>query len=378
VALRLRLFRLLFGAKGHSRSFLLISGTILSAAAALAVSGLPTYALVPALAGFGLCLTALLHALFPPLASWMDGLPRRLALGMWALLVLPLALLGFSSTAVIVLVLFSGGFMMGIVLWRVLSRLSGYGREDTQSEMGRDGRAIMVAIVVLATGSLVGSFLLGYYRLHESGAIGVAITFGNGGMLLGIMPSIGRLLGVSGRSGDHPGHLLGPLLRDVAFAAIVAGVVGYEISLAAEGTGALSSVPTFVLVIVLVGYLGVLARSLISVGRKLEPRNPLLVASFGMILLYVPLVVILSNPPATVARLYGAAQAAGLLAVTVYIGMARQWQEEIQRFSNRLQEAINKGISVKVTIGAPEEDPGEDKAEKRGFFRRQRKHSKGG
>ncbi len=135
------------------------------------------------------------------------------------------------------------------------------------------------------------------------------------------------------------------------------------------------------MLVVLLGYIGVLGRSLLSVGGKLEPHNPLLAASFGMLLLFSPLVVLLSNPPATVARLYGAAQAIGLVAVIVYIGLAQRWQEEIQRLSTRLQEAVNRGISVKVSIGEADEaasERGGGRRRRRLFRRRSRGRKKVG
>ncbi len=307
----------------------------------------------------------------------MDSLSRTASIGMWALLTLPLAFLGFSSTAVIVLVLFSGGFMMGVVLWRSLAKVLGASEEAAkpleEETEARDRKGCLMVISVIAFGSLAASFIMGYYRLHETGALGVALVFGNSGLLLGVLPAVSWILGIAGGNRDPHASQFRPLLRDVLYLSVIAGLIGYEISLAAEGGEALSSIPTFVLLVVLLGYLGVLGRSLLSRGGKLEPHKPLLAASFGMLLLFSPLVVLLSNPPATVARLYGAAQAAGLVAVVVYIGVAQRWQKELQSLSARLQEAVNRGVSVRVTIGSGEEaasQGGKGRRRRRRLFRR--------
>lgn len=370
--------------QGHTRTFLLASVSLFIAAVVLARLGLSAEAVVPAMFGFGLSLVALLHAVFPSFGAWMDALPKPATLGAWSLFAALLAYVAFSSTVVILLVLFLGGFMMGIVLWRFLGRVMGTSgaaasTADNAAETKGLSPAILVTMAFVATGSVLGSFLMGLHRLHEAGPLGVALVFGNGALLLGTLPTIAGLLGVGRTIPTSRRVLFLQLLRDLVFAAVLGGLIGYEVSLAASGEPSLPSVPTYVLLLIVVlGYLGVLGRFFLHVGKDLKPDNPLLVASFGMLLLFSPTVVLLSSPAATLTRVYGAAQASGLLAVLLYLGLVASWEEEIHGLGLRVRQALNRGVTFNISINAePEEDARGEKGRRlRGYFARRRARRK--
>ncbi|MCJ2532230.1 MAG: hypothetical protein LN413_08050, partial [Candidatus Thermoplasmatota archaeon] len=90
---------------GPTRSLMLAGLANFSLAVILAGTGLGTLAALPALLGFGLSLAALVYAGLPPMASRFSELDRPRWFAMWALLTVLLAFLGFSSAAVIVVVL---------------------------------------------------------------------------------------------------------------------------------------------------------------------------------------------------------------------------------------------------------------------------------
>ncbi len=105
---------------GPTRTLILAGLANFSAAVILAGTGLGTLAAVPALLGFGLSLAALVYAGLPQIASRFSDLDRPRWFAMWALLTVLLAFLGFSSAAVIVVVLFVAGFTAAHVFWDLL------------------------------------------------------------------------------------------------------------------------------------------------------------------------------------------------------------------------------------------------------------------
>lgn len=364
---------------GHTRPFVLTSILLFAASMVLVQLEFRNQALVPAMLGFGLALTALLYAVFPSFGAWMDSLPRPATVGVWSLLAALLAFVAFSSTVVILLVLLLGGFMMGVVLWRFLGRMFGAAAEppaegDEEGQPDLASPAILIIMTLVATGSVIGSFFMGIYRLHEAGPLGLALAFGNGALLLGILPTVAALLGLARTPLASPRLLFRQLLRDLLFGAVLGGLIGYEVALATSGQPSLPFVPTTVLLLIVVlGYLGVLVRFFLHVGKDLQPDNPLLVASFGMLLLLSPTVVLLSSPAATLARVYGAAQASGLLAVLLYLALMGSWEEEFAGLGLRIREALNRGVSFHISINDGPDGRGDQNGGRgRGFFRRRR------
>lgn len=333
------------------RLFLLVAGLVLAAAVLTGILLGPRYALVPGLIGFGLCLVALFRGAIPSLSTWVERLGKPAALAAWAALVLAFAIVGFSSTAVIVIVLFIGGFVAGNVAWRLLG--NALGMRERPPAMGNHSESagiphpnlFLVGIVGIAFLSVAASFLIGYYGLHERGPLGMALLFANAGLVLGIVPTVYRIvqrLKSTTRDREHP---VGPryLLREVFFTVLIVSLIGYEVSLVTNGR-TLFAIPLLALIIVVSSYLVILARGFISLKERLRPYKPLLISALGMLLVFSPLIVILSNPPATLTRIYGGAQAAGLLVAMVYIGMTDPWREEARLLWTRLQTVARRKV----------------------------------
>ncbi len=351
----LRRLRVIWGYRGilgRTKTVVVAGGAIFILTLLLGLAGSSGLALLPALLGFGLSLAGLIYGATPQLSSRIERLPRHGVIAAWAFLTTLCAFVGFSSTAVIILVLFVGGFTAVNVLWSFLPRLLAL---LDRGQKGAKGYAqatasptpLLLALTVIATWSMVASFLMGFLRIHETRPLGTAFLFAHVGLLLGLVPLEGQLLQSLRRHTMARWYLLRPrrLLRDVLFTAMVAALIGYEVSIASEG-GTFSGIPAFALALVLFSYLGVLLRHVSALGERLKPAHPLILPSFGMLLLFAPLVVILSNPPLTVTRIYGGAQTAGLAAGVAFILVHALWREWTDRLRARLRETVKKRVPI--------------------------------
>ncbi len=321
-----------------------------SAAVILAGTGLGTLAAMPALIGFGLSLAALLYAGLPPLAARISELDRPQWLVMWALLTVLLAFLGFSSAAVIVVVLFVAGFTASHVFWGLLNRIL-VDREKKEAggvtQATANPNPFLLVFGVIAAWSVIASLLMGYLRLHEFGPLGVSFLAAHVGLLIGLVPLQVHLLRETRKPTIARWSLFRSrrLVRDVVFMAVAGAVVGAELSIA-SGSGVFSGIPTMALILVLFGYLGVVGRQLSALRGRTKPYHPLILPAFGMLLLFAPLVVLLSGPPDVLTRLYGAAQAAGILTGVSLITLRGLWHEKAQRLRDRLEGAIRERVTM--------------------------------
>ncbi len=357
---RLELLKGYLRAFGRARFFILVSGIVFLTAIILAGAGMPGQALLPALVGFGLSSTALLLGAFPQLARRLENLSRHVSRASWALLVTSFAFLGFSSTAVIALVLFVGGFTVVNVLWGLLPRILSMGRgaggegPGAVREAPASPNPLLMTMAAIAAWSFAASFLMGFLRVHESMPFGTAFLSAHVGLILGLLPFERRMLAEIRKPTLVRWILFQPrrLLRDVIFMTVVAGLIGYEVTLVTSG-GAFAGIPAFAVGLVLVSYIGVLVRHLSPFHERLRPYHPLVLPAFGVLLLFAPLVVVLSNPPATVTRLYGGAQAAGLVVGVAFIAMRSSWRESAHRIRVRIQEAVKKRVPLEAESQEP-------------------------
>ncbi|MCJ2531585.1 MAG: MFS transporter [Candidatus Thermoplasmatota archaeon] len=335
---------------GPTRTLILAGLANFSVAVILAGSGLGTLAALPALIGFGLSLAALVYAGLPPLASHLSKLDRPRWFAMWAVLTVLLAFLGFSSAAVIVVVLFVAGFTATHVFWDLLNRiLLDRKRKESQgvAQATANPNPFLLVFAVMAAWSVVASLLMGYLRLHELGSLGISFLAAHIGLVVGLIPLQVHLLREARKPSIARWSLFRPrrLIRDVVFMAVAGAVVGAELSIA-SGSGVFSGIPTLALVLVLFGYLGVVARQLRSLRGKTKPYHPLILPAFGMLLLFAPMVVLLSGPPDVLTQLYGAAQAAGILTGVTLITLRGLWHEKAERLQERLEGAIRERVTL--------------------------------
>ncbi len=335
---------------GPTRTLMLAGLANFSLAVILAGTGLGTLAALPALLGFGLSLAALIYAGLPPVTSRFSELDRPRWFAMWALLTVLLAFLGFSSVAVIVVVLFVAGFTASHVFWDLLNRiLVDRTRKESQgvAQATADPNPFLRVFAVIAVWSVVASLLMGYLRLHAFGTLGLSFLAAHIGLVVGLLPLQIHLLREARRPTIARWSLFRPrrLIRDVVFMAVAGAVVGAELSIA-SGSGVFSGIPTLALVLVLFGYLGVVARQLRSLRGRTKPYHPLILPAFGMLLLFAPLVVLLSGPPDVLTHLYGAAQAAGILTGVALITLRGLWHEKAERLQERLQGAIRERVTL--------------------------------
>lgn len=311
---------------------------------------------------------------------------RPVALATWAILILAFAIVGFSSTAVIVIVLFIGGFVAGNVAWGLLSKALRIKdrpiapADRPQSEGVSHPNLFLGALVGIAFLSVAASFLIGYNRLHERGSLGMALLFANAGLVLGIVPTVYGIVQRFRSATTDRIHPVGPryLMRDVSFTVLIIGLIGYEVSLVADGR-TLLAIPLLALGIVVVSYLAILARGFFSLKERLRPYKPLLISALGMLLVFSPLIVVLSNPPATVTRLYGGAQAAGLLVAMAYIGMTTPWREEARLLWTRFQTVVRRKVGPWLPdIDVKKPRPPKALAKRRRWFVRRSRRVEGG
>ncbi len=342
------------------RYFILLTAAAFIAAAGLAVSGLTSLALMPALLGFGLSMAALVYGAFPQLSSRLDKFPWHVSLATWALGTAICTFVGFSSTLVVFLVLFIGGFTVANVVWSLLPKIIEFfnplPRDKTRGVMEATASPLPLLLVfgVIASWSLVASLIMARTGIHEHRPWGTAFLAAHMGLLLGLAPMEFQMLKEWRRPTRARWNLFKPtkLLSHVIFAMIVSALVGYEVTLASDGS-ALAGIPTFALALVLVSYLGVIVRQPFSLGTRLKPYHPLVLPAFGTLLLFAPTVVLLSSPPVEVTKLYGAAQAAGLILGALLIVVTALWRERAHRIRVRLQEAMKE--RVPITPSKPEE-----------------------
>ncbi len=328
------------------------------AAAALVVLGLPTLALMPALLGFGLSMAALVYGAFPQLSSRLDKFPRHVSLATWALGTAIFTFVGFSSTLVVFLVLFIGGFTVANVIWNLLPRIIELfnplprGKAKGVSEATASPTPLLLTFGIIAAWSVVASLIMVRTGIHENRPLGTAFLGAHIGLLLGLAPMEYQMLREIRRPTAARWSMFKPsrLARHVLFAMAISALVGYEATLASEGR-VLAGIPIFAIALVLASYLGVLLRQPFSFGDRLKPYHALVLPSFGMLLLFSPLVVFLSSPPVAITRLYGAAQAAGLLLGTALIVIKTVWRERAHRIRMRLQKTVQDKLPM-----APEKE----------------------
>lgn len=359
--------------------FLALSAGLLGSATLAAYLNIPPVALLLALIGFGLCMTAILYAALPGLSQWLQPWSRRSRLALLALLTLALAVVGFSSTVVIAVVLFMGGFIAGTVYWRILTRILRVRPreepptpEEPVSPPPLPGvvPGIMLALVV----AFLAAFFVGYYRLLERGGVGMALLFGSGGLVLGVFPTVYRLSRQRVRPEEARGVGPRPLVRDLLFAVVITGLIGYEVSLATEGIGFLG-VPPLTVAIVVLSYIWILIRSLYAYRSQIRPFKPLLIAALGVLLFFAPLIVLLSNPTVSVTRLSGGVQAAGLLLALLYVGVTDLWRTEAQRLRQQVQAMVQRqaaALAPDLEVAPPPPEPPPKRSRWR-FWRRSRR-----
>ncbi|MFQ6013323.1 MAG: hypothetical protein ACE5LS_06740 [Thermoplasmata archaeon] len=335
---------------GPTRALLLVGFANFSVAVILAGAGVGTLAVLPALVGFGLSLAALLYASLPGLASRISRLDRPQWLALWIFLTVLFAFLGFSSVAVIVVVLFVAGFTATHVFWDLLNRIL-LGRDRRKgrglAQAAGNPNPFLLAFAGISAWSAGASFLMIYLRVHEFGPLGVSFLTAHIGLVLGLLPLEIRLLQEARRPTIARWSLFRPrrLVRDVLFVAVASAVVGAELSIA-SGSGVFSGIPTLALVLVLFGYLGVVARQISSLRGRARPYPPLVLPAFGMLLLFAPLVVLLSNPPGVLTQLYGAAQAAGILTGVPSVFLVGLWRERARRLRARFEEVLRERVPL--------------------------------
>ncbi|MFQ5918604.1 MAG: hypothetical protein ACE5I4_00995 [Thermoplasmata archaeon] len=334
---------------GPTRTLIFAGLANFSVAVILAGGGMGSVAALPALIGFGLSLAALLYAGLPPVASRISELDRPQWLAMWALLTVLLAFLGFSSAAVIIVVLFVAGFTATHVFWDLLNRILLERKNEAQgvTQATANPNPFLLVFGIIAAWSVVASLLMGYLRLHDAGPLGVSFLGAHIGLLIGLIPLQVHLLREARKPTIARWSLFRSrrLIRDVVFISVAGAVVGAELSIA-SGSGVFSGIPTLALVLVLFGYLGVVGRQLSSLRGRSKPYHPLILPAFGMLLLFAPLVVLLSGPPDVITKLYGAAQAAGILTGVSIITLRGLWQEKAHRLQERLQGAIRERVTL--------------------------------
>ncbi len=348
---------------GEAKPFLLASGILFAAAVLLVVLERRDWALYPALVGFGLSVASLLHGSAPQVGARLRESSWHTSLAAWGLMAMLFAFLGFSSTAVVVLVLFIGGFTAVDIMWGISGRLVNPSREAKSSrggvrEAAADPLPVLIIFAVIAAWSLGASFLIGLYRLHEAHPFGPALLAAHIGLVLGLLPMQMRAIWEGRDSGLSRWTLFRPrqLLQDVLFMAGVAALIGYEVSLATDG-GSLAGIPVVAVAVVFASYLGVVLRHNSLFRDNLRPYHPIILPAFGMLLLFAPTVVLLSSLPVTITRLYGAAQAAGLASGALYIMMHASWRERARRLGARVQEAVKRRVPLQLeqAIAAPRE-----------------------
>ncbi|MEE9592106.1 MAG: hypothetical protein V3W28_00815 [Thermoplasmata archaeon] len=335
---------------GPIRTLMLAGLANFSIAIILAGTGAGTLAVLPALIGFGLSLAALLYGGLPPVASRIAELNRPQWFAMWALMTVLLAFLGFSSVAVIVVVLFVAGFTATHVFWDLLNRLL-VKRKQAEgqgiSQAAADPNPFLLTFAIIAGWSVTASLLMGYLRVHDLGPLGVSFLGAHSGLIVGLLPLQIHLLREVRKPTIARWSLFSPrrLIRDIVFMGVAGAVVGAELSIA-SGSGVFSGIPTLALVLVLFGYLGVVARQLGSLRGQGRGYHPLILPAFGMLLLFAPLVVLLSGPPSVLTQLYGGAQAAGILTGVSLITIRGLWQERARRLQDRLEGAFRERVTL--------------------------------
>jgi hypothetical protein len=153
-------------------------------------------------------------------------------------------------------------------------------------------------------------------------------------MLVGVVPTEYRLMASTVRRARALWYAFKPrrFLRDVVFTTVVLTLVGYEISVARRGD---TGVTVVSLVLLLASYLLVAVRQLPAVSRHFPKPHPLLLPSFGSLLIFAPSLVLLTSGAPTITYIYGGAEAAGLLAG--YIILSAQGVPWIQRFARRIR-----------------------------------------
>ncbi|MFQ5908840.1 MAG: hypothetical protein ACE5JE_08480 [Thermoplasmata archaeon] len=335
---------------GPIRALLLAGLANFSIAIILAGTGAGTLAALPALIGFGLSLAALLYGGLPPVASRIAELNRPQWLAMWALMTVLLAFLGFSSVAVIVVVLFVAGFTATHVFWDLLNRLLVKRRQAEGrgiSHAAADPNPFLLTFAIIAGWSVAASLLMGFLRVHDLGPLGISFLGAHIGLIVGLVPLEIHLLREARKPTIARWSLFSPkrLIRDIVFMGVAGAVVGAELSIA-SGSGVFSGIPTLALVLVLFGYLGVVARQLSSLRGQGRGYHPLILPAFGMLLLFAPLVVLLSGPPGVLTQLYGGAQAAGILTGVSLITLRGLWQEKARHLQDRLEGALRERVTL--------------------------------
>ncbi len=337
----------------RAKSFILLVGIAFFAAVGLVVAGFSTLALLPALLGFGLSMATLLYGAFPRLSEGLRRYPQYVSLATWALVTAVFTFVGFSSTLVVFLVLFIGGFTVANVLWGLLPRIivmfNPLPQEKPRGMTEATGSPLPLLLVfgVIAAWSLAASLIMGHTGIHANRPLGTAFLAAHIGLLLGLIPMGYQMMKEVLRPTVARWHLYRPskLVRHVLFAMVVSALVGYEVTLASEGS-VLAGIPVFAIALVLASYLGALIRQPFSFGSRLRPYHPLVLPAFGMILLFAPLVVLLSSPPVELTRLYGAAQAAGLVLGTILIAVMSLWRERAHRIKVKVQSVVREKLPL--------------------------------
>ncbi len=349
-------------ALARARWFALSASFLFLTAVGAWARGFAAVALGLALLGFGLSTTVLLFSRLQALRT----LSSRLAPGVrWAVAAAAagvLSLTGLSSGAVLGLVLFIGGFATVGALWNLLSRFL-----LPMAPPGAVGKAHPDPLPVVASGgSVVLLFiLLGLPLLlvpHRLGTWGAVLAGAEGGLVLGLLPTDVGLL----REVRRPTKALWfafharRVFRDCFFAAGVLALLGRALSVLVAGgeTGPLG------VVLIVASYLYALVRRVPALA-PLGPRpHPLVLPSFTFLLLFTPLIVVLSEAPA-LPLVYGGAEVLGLasglgLVLLRQLGGGRALPAGLERLAAtyglmgrgrqraRLPEGVRSGPGIEV------------------------------
>jgi hypothetical protein len=296
-------------ALARARWFVLFASLLFFVAVGAWATGFAVVALCLAILCFGLSTTALLLSRLRALRTLASHLAPRVRWALAAATVGVLSLMGLSSGAVLGLVLFIGGFATVGALWNLLSRFL-----LPAVPPGAMGKAHPDPLPLVASGGFVVLLfvLVGlplFLVPHQLGTWGPVLAGAQGGLVLGLLPTDVGLL----REVRRPTKALWfafrarRVVRDCLFAAGVLALLGRVLSVLVAGgeTGPLG------VALIVASYLYALVGRVPALA-PLGPRpHPLALPSLTFLVLFSPLIVVLSEAPA-LPLVYGGAEVLGL------------------------------------------------------------------